>query len=420
MERIPDGTILTPAGFRAGAARCGIKTAEGQPDVALIVSDGPAAAAGVFTRNRFAAASVVWNKQRLPADGLRAVVANAGNANACTGQQGVRDVRATAELTAELVGCAPEAVCVASTGIIGHPLPMERLTEGVRAAAAALSSEAEAARLAARAIMTTDTHPKSAAVRAEIGGVPFSVGGIAKGSGMIAPNMATMLCFVTTDAAVPPLHLQAALREAADRTFNRITVDGDSSTNDCIIVLAGGASGAQVGEDGAGSEQFAAALEAVLSDLATQVAGDGEGATKLIEVRVEGALTPHDADRAARAVAESQLVKCAVYGGDPNWGRVLCAVGYSGAQARLECTSIYLGPSCVLENGTPTGADASAAVRGERVVVRVDLGLGEWEAEILTCDLTEEVRPHQRRVPHLMLDIPTGVTLTVTPSAALC
>ncbi len=390
MESIPDGTILSPAGFRAGAARCGIKTAEGQPDVALIASDGPAAAAGVFTRNRFAAPSVVWNKQRLPADDLRAIVANAGNANACTGAQGARDVRTTAELVAGLVGCAPEAVCVASTGIIGHPLPMEKLTAGVRGAAAALSGEADAARLAACAIMTTDTHPKSAAVRSEIGGVPFSVGGMAKGSGMIAPNMATMLCFVTTDAGVTPARLQAALGGAADRTFNRITVDGDSSTNDCVIVLAGGASGAQVDDDGAGSEEFAAALEAVLSDLAIQVARDGEGATKLIEVRVAGAMTKRDAVLAARAVAESQLVKCAVYGGDPNWGRVLCAVGYSGAQARLESTSIHLGRTCVLENGTPTGADASEAVKGERVLVHVDLGLGASEATVLTCDLTEE------------------------------
>ena len=390
MERILDGTVLTPAGFRAGAARCGIKTAEGQPDVALIVSDRPASAAGVFTRNRFAAASVVWNKQRLPADGLRAVVANAGNANACTGARGVQDVRTTAELVAGLVGCGPEEVCVASTGIIGHPLPMDKLTAGVRDAAAALSADADAARLAARAIMTTDTHPKSAAVRGEIGGAPFSVGGMAKGSGMIAPNMATMLCFVTTDAAVPPALLQAALRDAADRTFNRITVDGDSSTNDSIIVLAGGASGAQVGADGEGMEEFAAALEPVLSDLATQVARDGEGATKLIEVRVEGAMTAHDAEMAARAVAESQLVKCAVYGGDPNWGRVLCTVGYSGAQARMESTSIYLGETCVLDNGTPTGADATAAVQGERVLVRVDLGLGGADATMLTCDLTEE------------------------------
>jgi glutamate N-acetyltransferase/amino-acid N-acetyltransferase len=390
MERIPDGTILSPAGFRAGAARCGIKTAEGQPDVALIVSDRPAAAAGVFTRNRFAAAAVLWNKQRLPGAELRAAVANAGNANACTGPQGLRDVRTTAELVGELLDCPPEAVCVASTGIIGHPLPMDKLKVGVRQAAAALSNRAESARLAERAIMTTDTRPKSAAVRSQIGGAPFCVAGMAKGSGMIAPNMATMLCFVTTDAAVPPARLQSALREAADRTFNRITVDGDSSTNDSIIVMAGGASGARVAEDGAGAEEFAAALEAVLADLATQCVSDGEGATKVIEVRVEGALTQRDAELAARAVAESQLVKCAVYGGDPNWGRVLCAVGYSGAQARLESTSIYLGPTCVLESGTPTGADAAEAVRAERVLVRVDLGLGPCEATMLTCDLTEE------------------------------
>ena len=269
-------------------------------------------------------------------------------------------------------------------------MPMDKLTAGVRQAAANLSSQPESARAAERAIMTTDTRPKAAAVSALLDGVPFHVGGMCKGSGMIAPNMATMLCFVTTDAAVPPERLQIVLRGAAERTFNRITVDGDSSTNDCIIVLAGGASGARVGEDGAGLDVFSAALEAVLADLATQTVRDGEGATRLIEVRVTGAPTQRDAELAARAVAESQLVKCAVYGGDPNWGRILCAVGYSGAEARLESTTIRLGDICVLENGTPTGLDASMAVHGERVLVRVELGLGAGTATLLSCDLTEE------------------------------
>jgi len=390
MQRLDDGNILTPAGFRVGAARCGIKTAEGRPDVALIVSDRPASAAGVFTRNRFAAASVLWNRQRLPAADMRAVVVNAGNANACTGEQGVRDVETTAELVAQLLGCAPQAVCVASTGIIGHPLPMDKLTQGVRHAAEHLSARPDSARAAERAIMTTDTHPKAAAVRCELNGVPFAVGGMAKGSGMIAPNMATMLCFVTTDAAVPPALLQRCLSDAADRTFNRITVDGDSSTNDSVIVLAGGASGAAVGEDGAGLDAFAQALEAVLDDLSRQIVRDGEGATRMIEVRVTGARSLADAQKAARAVAESQLVKCAVYGGDPNWGRVLCAVGYSGAEARLQTTAIRIGNTCVLENGTPTGRDASADVQADPVLIRVDLGLGQAKATVLSCDLTEE------------------------------
>lgn len=390
METIEKGGIVSAAGFRVGAARCGIKSAEGEPDVALIVSDGPCSAAGVFTTNAFAAASVRRSRAQLPAADIRAIVVNSGNANACTGERGAADVRRCAELAAELLGCRPEQVCTASTGIIGHPLPMDRLEEGIRRAHAALSAEAEAARAIERAIMTTDTRPKAAAVRSELAGVPFHVGGIAKGAGMIAPNMATMLAFVTTDAAVPPAVLQACVREGADRTFNRITVDGDSSTNDSVIVLAGGAAPARVQAEGAGVAAFQDALGAVMADLSLQIVKDGEGATKLIEVKVSGAASPGDARKVARAVAESQLFKCAAYGGDPNWGRIVCAVGYSGAGVKPELTTVHIGSVCVFESGTATGGDASGQMQADRVTVRIELGAGPGSATLWTCDLTEQ------------------------------
>ncbi|KPK65671.1 MAG: hypothetical protein AMK73_02275 [Planctomycetes bacterium SM23_32] len=389
MEIIENGGLLAAAGFRAGSARAGIKKAEGEPDVALIVADGPASAAGVFTQNRFAAAAVRWNRALLPADDVRAVLVNSGNANACTGERGEADARASAELTARLVGCRPEQVCVASTGIIGHFLPMDKLTAGIRAAHAALAADAAAARRAERAIMTTDTRPKSAAVRHRVAGAPFHVGGMAKGSGMIAPHMATMLAFVTTDAQVAPELLTGLLRDATDLTLNRVTVDGDASTNDTVLALAGGASGVHIGKGGSSREAFAEALHAVLASLARQIAADGEGATRLIEVRVEGAANDDDAETAARAVAESLLFKCAVYGGDPNWGRIVCALGYSGADVRPGQTTVHIGEACVLKEGVPTGVDAAAAMQGKEITVAVSLGPGPGQAAVWTCDLTE-------------------------------
>jgi glutamate N-acetyltransferase/amino-acid N-acetyltransferase len=388
MDKIGGG-ILAAAGFRVGAARCGLKAAEGEPDVALIVSDGPAAAAGTFTMNRFAAAPVLWDRRRLPGDCIRAVVVNSGNANACTGEQGEADVRTSAEAAADLVGCRPEQVCVASTGIIGHPLPMARLLAGIRAAHGALAADQAAARSAERAIMTTDTRPKAAAARSAAGGRAFHVGGMAKGSGMIAPNMATMLAFVTTDAQVLPEVLDSAVRQTVDLTFNRITVDGDSSTNDTVLVLASGASGARVGAGGAGLAAFLEALHAVMADLAVQVVRDGEGASKLIEVEVVGAASSREAAEIARAVAESQLVKCAVYGGDPNWGRIVCAAGYSGADLDPERLSVSIGEVCVFEFGRPTGRDAAPAMQSDHVKIRIDAAVGAASATVWTCDLTE-------------------------------
>ncbi|MHC4787580.1 MAG: bifunctional glutamate N-acetyltransferase/amino-acid acetyltransferase ArgJ [Planctomycetota bacterium] len=398
METIPDGGILSARGFRVGSARCGIKSVNrssgagdgDEPDVALIVSEGPASAAGVFTTNRFAAPAVAWNRQNLPAADVRAVVVNSGNANACTGEQGAADVRSCAELAAELVGSRPTAVCVASTGIIGHPLPMGKLLDGIRQAHGNLSDTPEVARAAERAIMTTDTRPKAAAVRAEVRGAPFHVGGMAKGAGMIAPHMATMLAFITTDAALSPPALQEAVRAAAEQTFNRITIDGDSSTNDTVLVLAGGRSEARVEAAEGGASRFREALHAVMESLARQIVADGEGATTLVTVEVRGAADDAEAATAARAVAESQLFKCALHGRDPNWGRIVCALGYSGAQVSPERTTVRIGKVPVFEGGKPTGRDATAEMAADQVAILIDLGAGTGSARFWTCDLSAE------------------------------
>ncbi len=390
MEVIEGGSILSPAGFRAGWSACGIKSAASAPDVALIVSDGPAAAAGVFTKNKFAAAPVQWNRSIVPSDELRVIVVNSGNANACTGERGLEDARATAALAAELVGCEPAQVCVASTGIIGHPLPMENLCQGVRDAFDRLAGDEGTARGAERAIMTTDTRPKACAVRAEIDGKAFSIGGMVKGAGMIAPNMATMLAFVTTDAHVPAGRLKELAARGADRSFNRITVDGDSSTNDSVFLLAGGASGAVVPEGGQGREAFEEALAFVMGELARAIVRDGEGATKLVEVTVAGAQTDEDAEVCARAIVGSQLVKCAIHGGDPNWGRIVCAAGYSGAELRPDRARLDIGSVTVFRDGLPTGEDASAEVAASDVLIRMDLCIGTGEATMWTCDLSKD------------------------------
>ena len=389
MGAIEGGSVLSAEGFRAGSSWCGIRTAEGQPDVAFIVSDAPASAAAVFTKNKFAAAPVQWDRSILPSDELRAVVINSGNANACTGKRGLQDARDTAALAAGLLACGPEQVAVASTGIIGHPLPMDKLREGVRQAYKVLDSSEQAARGAERAIMTTDTRPKACAVEAQAGRRTFRVGGMAKGSGMIAPNMATMLAFLTTDARVPCARLKKMVRRAADLTFNRITVDGDSSTNDTVMVLAGGASGVTVPEKGAVRRAFEEALVGVMEELARKIVRDGEGATRLIEVNVGGARTEKAAETAARAIAESQLVKCAVHGGDPNWGRILCAIGYSGIDFRPEKVKLDIGKVTVFRGGLPTGADAACEMASADVVIRIGLGAGKGKATVWTCDLSK-------------------------------
>jgi len=391
LERLPEGSVTSPLGFRAGAVYAGLKTpGPDKLDLAVLVADQPCAAHGLFTTNRVVAAPVLVSRERLASGRAQGVVVNAGNANACTGPSGLAHAREMADRTARRFGLDPEAVLVASTGVIGVPFPIDK----VRAGLDRLELAADGGAAMARAIMTTDTRPKMAAVRLEVMGRTVTIGGVAKGAGMIHPSMATMLAFLTTDAHLDPGFLRGALTAVVDRTFNMVTVDGDTSTNDTVLLLANGAADhpplTSAHPDAA---RFQAALEAVASSLARMIAADGEGATRLIEVQVRGARTEADARRAARAVAASSLVKAAVYGGDPNWGRILCAVGYSGAEIDPGAVDVALGDVVVARAGRAADFDpgaASAALRGGEVVIRVDLHLGEASAVAWGCDLTEE------------------------------
>ena len=385
MELI-EGSIISPTGFRAAGVACGLKP-DGR-DLALIVSDRPASAAGMFTTNQVAAAPIQLNRTHLQDGRAQAIVANSKNANACTGAQGLRDARRTAELSAETLGLTPEQVLVNSTGVIGVPLPVDKIKWGIPEAAARLREEGWEE--AAEAIMTTDTVTKMATAKAECAGRGVTLCGIAKGAGMIAPNMATMLAFLATDATLSPADLKAALGEAVGKSFNCITVDGDMSTNDTVIILANGASG---GDRLSGKEcqAFQEGLDAVCISLAKQIARDGEGATKLITVRVVGARCEDDARKIGLSVANSSLVKTAVFGKDPNWGRILCAVGYAGVPIDENKVSVSMAGIPIYEKGAGLHFDGGTAVdalsNGE-VEIRVDLGEGTQEADIYTCDLT--------------------------------
>ncbi len=386
--RAIDGGVTAAGGFRAAGVRCGIK--QQGPDLAIICSDRDCSAAGVFTTNAFKAASVVLNRERLTSGRARAIVANSGNANACTGERGKRDAERVCQRAGELLGMAPDLVLNASTGVIGVPLPMADVESGIEEAIRSLSEDGGPS--AALAIMTTDTRPKAAAYEIELNGKAVRVGGICKGAGMICPNMATMLCFITTDAAIDAGALGRSLRSGVERSFNCLTVDGDMSTNDSVIVLANGASGCGPMIEGSREyEQFDGALGNVCLDLARAIARDGEGATKYVEVSVMGAGSYEDAKAAALAVANSPLVKTAVFGQDPNWGRVLCAVGRSGARVVPEKTSLFFGDVRIVDHGEPVGIDAETArlpMLGPELVIRVDLGIGTASATAFTCDLS--------------------------------
>jgi glutamate N-acetyltransferase/amino-acid N-acetyltransferase len=382
------GGVTAPRGFLAAGVHCGIK--QRKRDLALVVSECEATVAGVFTTNRIKAAPVLWCQEVVRRGVARAVVVNSGNANACTGERGLRDAREMAERTAQALGISPHQVLVASTGVIGVPLPMEALRRGIPLAARSLSRSGEEA---AEAILTTDAFPKTSAVVTTVGGVQVTVGGMAKGAGMIHPRLATTLCFLTTDASVPAPVLQHALQRAVAESFNRITVDGDTSTNDTVLVLANGRAGAPPVEDERDLERFTEALTVVAQDLARMVVRDGEGAQRLVEVVVEGAADPRDAERAAFAVATSLLVKTMLHGGEPNWGRVVAAVGYSGAEVEERRVAVWFGDVQVVRGGVGVEGvfhQAAQALRQPEVRIRVDLGLGPGRARVWTCDLGEE------------------------------
>lgn len=390
MQQVTGG-VTAPTGFLAAGVPADIKGKGGtKKDVAILFSKVPCAAAGVFTTNKVKAAPVVLSAQCVKAGSVQAIVVNSGNANACVGEQGMADAKEMTELTAQALGLDAAAVAVASTGVIGVTLPMDRVKKGIALAAASLS--AEGGQAAAEAIMTTDTFAKQYAVALDLGGVRVTIGAMAKGSGMIHPNMATMLGFVTTDAAIDPAALQVALKSAADESFNMITVDGDTSTNDTILALANGLAGNPKVVEGTDLyETFAGALKQVLIHLAKEVARDGEGATKLMEVRVKGAPSVADARTAARAVCGSSLVKAALFGEDANWGRVLCALGYSGGEFDPEKVDLWVGDVQMMANGTGLAFDEEAAakvLKEKTVVMTADLHSGDAEATAWGCDLS--------------------------------
>ena len=389
-----EGHIAAPAGFRAAAVAAGIKKAKGALDLALIVSDSETtSAAGMFTTNLAAAAPVQISKQHLAQSRgqARAVIVNAGNANAATGRAGLDISRKTAQAVAKLLKIPAEQVLVASTGVIGVPLKLERITRKLPDLAAELTDKGADA--VVRAIMTTDTFPKSCVVRSEVSGRPVHIAGIAKGAGMIHPRMATMLSFITTDAAINPRMLQSMFAEAVEGSFNRVSVDGDTSTNDTVLLLASGASGVAVRPGDPTRRWFMEGLRQVTETLAKMIARDGEGAKKLVTVEVAGARTPLDAERVGRAIANSPLVKTAIAGCDPNWGRILCAAGYSGARFDPGRMDIRVNDLYLCRRGLDTGFDEAAASQEfdqKELTLHIHLHAGSARARFWTCDLTHD------------------------------
>lgn len=385
------GGVTAPKGFRAAAMYCGIRKVK--KDLALIVSDEPATVAAVFTLNRTQAAPLLVDKMQLQKSSLcSAVLINSGNANACTGERGWNDAWDSVKAVAESLQLPQEQVLVSSTGVIGQYMPTEKILPAIKVLKAQLNTTGN--RDVAEAIMTTDTYPKEVAVKFTMGNTIVTLGGVAKGSGMIAPNMATMLAFITSDVAIPQPLLSIALRRANDRSFNRITVDGDMSTNDMVIVMANGRAGnVPLTENSEEFQLFSAALEYVMIKLAKMIARDGEGATKLIEIMVKGARGEEEAVQAARSVANSNLVKTAIHGADANWGRILAAVGSSGIDFNPDMVEISFADVPVLKPNYEIVLDESKArevLQRETVLVVVDLHQGNQFARFWTCDLTKE------------------------------
>ena len=386
------GGVCSARGFRAAGVAAEIKY-KGRNDVALIVADEPCAAAAVFTTNKVAAAPVLYDRAAVKGGRIQAILANSGCANACTGEAGLKDAELSALVTAGELGIDPKLVLVASTGVIGRRLPMDRLLAGMKLAKTALGRTPAHGLAAEKAVMTTDTKPKQACAQVRIGGKTVTVGGMSKGSGMIEPNMATMLGFITTDAAISPAMLKRALGLAISKSFNRVVVDGDESTNDSVFLLASGKAGnAKIVRGGADFDAFLEALSSVCISLAKQMAADGEGATKFVTVTVRGAKSEKDAARAARAVAKSPLSKTSWFGRDPNWGRVLAAVGYSGSDVVDMKTEVFYDKVWAFRFGKIADekqlAKLAKVLKKDAFEVVVDLHLGKGESSVYTCDFS--------------------------------
>lgn len=383
--------VTYPQGFKAAGVRAGIKKS-GNLDVALIYTEKEAAVAGVFTQNQVAAAPVRVSKIVVETGTAHAIVANAGCANACTGEQGIRDAEKMADIAAKELNCRQDDVIVASTGVIGVNLPMDKMEAGIKAAAKELSTEGSVN--AGNAIITTDTYSKACATELQIDGKEIRLGAIAKGSGMIMPNMATMLCFITTDIDIDRKLLQEALSEITEVSFNMLTVDGDTSTNDMVIVLANGAAGnKKITEKNADYVKFYAVLKEMCIELAKRIAADGEGATKFLTYNIHGAKTFSDAKKVGMSVANSPLMKCAFFGEDPNVGRAICAVGYSPIKINPEKTVIKFGGIPVYADGLVLKFDEDAVKRimaAKDIVIDIELGLGTVDATVWSCDFSYE------------------------------
>ena len=383
--------VTFPKGFTAAGVKAGIKKS-GNPDLAVIYTKTEAVVAGTFTQNQVAAAPVYASKKVVASGTAHAVVSNSGCANACTGAQGDADAKKTQEVAAAALGCDPLDVIVGSTGVIGVPLPMENVEAGVKQAVSELDPNGSEA--AANAIITTDTHTKSCSTAIAIGGKEVRFGAIAKGSGMIRPNMATMLCYITTDLAIDQKLLQEALSTVVETTFNMISIDGDMSTNDMVIVLANGEAGnAKITEKGADYDKVVETLHAISEGMAERIASDGEGATKFLKIHVHGTKSFADAKTVGMAVANSPLVKTAFFGEDPNWGRVICAVGYAGVPMDPEKTVVSFGGIPVYTHGVGAGADKDAlakAMAEHDIVIDIDLADGPEEATVFSCDFSYE------------------------------
>jgi glutamate N-acetyltransferase/amino-acid N-acetyltransferase len=385
-----EGGVTAPKGYRAAGFAAAIKPGSTKKDCALVASDKSAAAAGAFTKNLFKAPPVQWTEQVVRHGRMRAVFVNSGNANACTGEQGFNDARATAERIAGGLEATPEEIGVLSTGVIGVTLPMDRISNGVDGCLRALSPEGSID--AARAIMTTDTVPKERAVEIHVGGGKIRIGAIAKGSGMISPNMATMICVVTTDAKVSARTLKTLVKDAVQVSFNQMCVDTDMSTSDSVICMANGAAGlAEIKPDSPEFPCFKTALTALFIEMAKALVKDGEGATKLVEIQVTGTNNDNDAKTIARAIANSQLCKTAFYGGDPNWGRIACAAGYSGVKFDTSKLSLWLDDVMVMTQGMPANYEevqAAARMKKPEFIVRLNVGDGTGQATFWTSDLS--------------------------------
>ena len=391
IESIPSGTVTSPKGFYSGATYAGIKKGDKDTlDLGILYSEVPCAAAAQFTTNRIKAAPVILSRERLKSGKATAVVINSGCANASTGEPGLIDAAEMADLAAKTLGIPADDVLVSSTGVIGQRLPMQLIREGLKQIVLSPDGGHELA----RAIMTTDTRPKEIAVAASAGENRFVVGGVAKGAGMIHPDLATLLCFLATDASIDTEFLKSALKRAVDISFNMVSIDGDTSTNDTVLILANGMAGNKpILPDSPEGDAFQQALDQVCIYLAKSIARDGEGATKFIEVTVGGAVRPADARMAARTIVSSPLVKSAVHGNDPNWGRILAAAGRSGAELVESKVELYLGGLCLVRDGRPLSFDIEQVVKvlaEDEVSINLQLNLGAATATAWGCDLSEE------------------------------